>query len=204
MFVDMTMSKQVMDEYRKTDTCTTSEIDVDINMLTMGYWPLKDSAPCTLPRSLQNVCQNFTDFYAVKHSGRKLKWMHTYGSVDVKASNKKSNKDYLLIVSLYQMAILMRFNENPTQSLTSIRESTGIESELELRRHLLSLATPKLRVLTKSSKGRGMEENEVFTINDDFSSKFKRIKVPLISAKEVQLPQGMQVNKTQIQRNYIM
>lgn len=51
------------------------------------------------------------------------------------------------------MCILILFNENSTITLDTIRSSTEIP-ELELKRHLLSLCTPKLRILKKLSKGK--------------------------------------------------
>lgn len=78
------------------------------------------------------------------------------------------------------MCILMLFNESATLSLDSIRSATNI-AEGELRRHLLSLCTPKLKVLKKLSKGKGITDNDSFTFNEEFTSKFKRMKVPLIS-----------------------
>ena len=74
----------------------------------------------------------------------------------------------------------MLFNDNITLSLESIRNATNI-SENELRRHLLSLCTPKLKILKKASKGKGIVDDDSFTFNDEFTSKFKRMKVPLIS-----------------------
>jgi hypothetical protein len=65
------------------------------------------------------------------------------------------------------MCILMLFNDNPVQTLDSIRNLTNI-GENELRRHLLSLCTSKLKILKKTSKGRGIVDNDSFTFNDEF------------------------------------
>lgn len=100
------------------------------------------------------------------------------------------------------------FNDKLELSLAEIRNTTNIQ-ELELRRHLLSLCTPKLRILNKSSKGKvinytgritsvsvlirylwhfqGIDNDDVFTFNDEFTSKMKRIKIPLVAAKEVSM-----------------
>lgn len=56
-------------------------------------------------------------------------------------------------MSTYQMCILLLFNEHSSLTLDAIRSATDI-TELELRRHLLSLCTPKLKILKKSSKGK--------------------------------------------------
>lgn len=60
-------------------------------------------------------------------------------------------------VSLYQACMLLLFNECAETALTlqQLREALGEQvPELELRRHLLSLCTPKLKILMKASKGK--------------------------------------------------
>ena len=50
----------------------------------------------------------------------------------------------------------MLFNDNLTLSLDAIRSATEIP-EQEFKRHLLSLCTPKLKILKKHSKGKVIE-----------------------------------------------
>ena len=61
-----------------------------------------------------------------------------------------------LNVSTYQMIILMQFNDplRPSLTLDQIRQGMIGVPEIEFRRHLLSLCTPKLRILKKSSTGK--------------------------------------------------
>lgn len=68
--------------------------------------------------------------------------------------------------------------------MNDIRNATQIP-ELELKRHLLSLCTSKLKILVKSSKGKGIDNNDEFTYNSEFTSKLKRVRVPLVALKEV-------------------
>ena len=56
-------------------------------------------------------------------------------------------------MSLYQMCILLLFNDRETIGLEDIRTATEIP-EAEFKRHLLSLCTPKLKILRKHSKGK--------------------------------------------------
>lgn len=187
MFVDIGMSKEIMEQYKKTPGFISSPIEVDIHMLTAGFWPLHNTPPCALPSSLSDVGEKFTSFYINKHNGRKLTWMHNLGSVDLKAVFTKTKKEYILNVSMYQMVILLQFNGTDTLSLDAIRTSSGIQGEVDLRRHLLSLCTPKMRILRKHSKSKGVEDDDQFTFHEEFTSKFKRMKVPLLAAKEIQL-----------------
>lgn len=89
-----------------------------------------------------------------------------------------------LIVSTYQAVILLLFNHESVMSLDSLKEKTGIP-DFELKRHLLSLCTSKVKILIKSSKGKGIENSDDFTFNAEYTSKLKRIKVPLVAKKEV-------------------
>lgn len=89
-----------------------------------------------------------------------------------------------MIVSTYQAIILLLFNSDLTLSLGVLREKTGIP-DFELKRHLLSLCTNKVKILNKSSKGKGIENTDDFSYNFEYSSKLKRIKIPLVAKKEV-------------------
>ena len=74
------------------------------------------------------------------------------GTADLKARFGQNRHD--LNVSTYQMCILMHFNgpQNATLSFDTIRAETEIPLQ-ELKRHLISLCTPKHRILRKASKG---------------------------------------------------
>jgi cullin 4 len=56
----------------------------------------------------------------------------------------------------------------------------------ELRRTLQSLACGMLgtRVLTKTPKGKDVNDGDVFVVNDEFSNKLYRIKINTIQLKE--------------------
>lgn len=92
---------------------------------------------------------------------------------------------YELCVSTYQMCILLLFSTTDTLSLGQIRTQTHIPDQ-ELRRHLISLCTPKNRILKKASKGRGItSDDDLFTLNQDYSSKLKRVRIPLVKELSV-------------------
>jgi cullin 3 len=109
-------------------------------------------------------------------------------------------------VSTFQAIILLQFNNQPKLSLDSLKTATAIP-DIELKRHLLSLCTPKAKILSKSSKGKvakishifprhnlisplmcimqGIDDTDEFTFNEEFNSKLKRIKINLVALKEV-------------------
>lgn len=188
MFVDISMSKNIMTDYIshvRLDSAQTaaSAAEIDIQILTSGYWPLQAHPECPLPDGIVACVNDFTNYYLRKNNGKKLTWIFSLGSADIKANFPLGRRE--LNVSTYQMCILNLFNQSESWSLSDIRSHCTNIPEMELRRHLLSLCTPKLQILKKVSKGKGIEDDDICTFNSEFTSKFKRIKVPLVSAKEV-------------------
>ncbi len=130
---------------------------------------------CTIPCRAIEECQSlFTMFYNARYEGRKLIWATQYGTADIKANYASGKRD--LNVSTYQMAMLSLFNDKETYTLQEIATAVDIEDEMELKRHLLSLCTSKHRILIKSSKAKGIHQDDTFTYNEAFTSRLKRIK----------------------------
>eukprot|EP00599_Poterioochromonas_sp_BG-1_P011676 CAMPEP_0173157644 /NCGR_PEP_ID=MMETSP1105-20130129/15763_1 /TAXON_ID=2985 /ORGANISM="Ochromonas sp., Strain BG-1" /LENGTH=649 /DNA_ID=CAMNT_0014075179 /DNA_START=281 /DNA_END=2230 /DNA_ORIENTATION=+ len=185
MLMDISISKSVMAEFRKSSLNGNvfAGVEFEVHLLTAGYWPLEVPGRFpSLPLVMQTCCSTFSSFYAERNNGRKLLWMANMGQVDLKGNFTPGRKD--LIVSTYQAIILLLFNQNTTFSLNQLKEATGI-ADIELKRHLLSLCTNKVKILIKSSRGKGIENDDEFTFNSEYTSKMKRIKVPLVAKKEV-------------------
>jgi cullin 3 len=152
MFTDIRLSKSTLDDYSATIGSSVScPFEFDISILTAGFWPSStESQFCRIPPLVMAHCIDpFAAYYFSKLTGRKLSWQFQLGSADVRANFSGGKRE--LTVTTYQMFILLLFNENETLSLGEIREGTGIP-ESELRRHLLSLCTPKFKILNKLSK----------------------------------------------------
>lgn len=210
MFKDISMSKDLMDMYRRhagnhllinrpsTDTeyvadpiASLSATHLSVQVLTSGFWPSDHAPMCNLPPEMSQLTKPFEQFYTTRHNGRKLAWMVNMGSVDIRAvffgENSDARHRHELSVSTYQAVILLLFNRRPTWSFKEIIESTQIESA-DLKRHLISLCTPKYRILIKSSKGKRIdEEQDTFSVNETYTSKLHRIRIPLVSQRESSL-----------------
>jgi len=197
MFTDMRISRDTRDSYkkhkmekekqRKQDGCNHPKmVDIDVDVLTTGYWPSQKVPVCSLPSPVKDSIDRFSEFYLQKQSGRKLSWQTSTGTADIRATFGKGSKYRVhdLCVSTYQMCILSLFNDKSTWTLGEIRSETQIP-DMELRRHLISLCTPKHRILRKGSKGKGINnDSDTFTFNSDYTSKMRRVKIPLVSMKE--------------------
>uniref|UniRef100_G3PRL7 Cullin-4A n=1 Tax=Gasterosteus aculeatus aculeatus TaxID=481459 RepID=G3PRL7_GASAC len=183
MFKDMELSKDIMIQFKQyiQNQSGPSNIELTVNILTMGYWPSYIPMEVHLPPEMVKLQEVFKLFYLGKHSGRKLQWQPTLGHAVLKAEFKEGKKE--LQVSLFQTLVLLMFNEGEEFSMDDIRAATGIEEE-ELRRTLQSLACGKARVLNKNPRGKDVEDGDRFNFNNDFKHKLFRIKINQIQMKE--------------------
>uniref|UniRef100_A0A8D8NJT0 Cullin-4A n=1 Tax=Culex pipiens TaxID=7175 RepID=A0A8D8NJT0_CULPI len=185
MFKDMELSRDINIAFRQymanSEGKELQNIDLTVNILTMGFWPTYPVMEVTLPQELLQYQSIFNKFYLAKHSGRKLQWQPTLGHCVLKARFDAGPKD--LQVSLFQALVLLLFNYSPTITFEEIKAAINIEDG-ELRRTLQSLACGKARVVSKIPKGREVEDNDKFQFNNEFTNKLFRIKINQIQMKE--------------------
>lgn len=166
----------------------SSEIEFEVQVLTVGYWPIavRAQSPIHLSDELKLIQKRFNSYYQSKNNGKKLAWAHGIEKCVVTAFLPKGKKE--LELGLYQTTVLMHFNKlhhyHHKSSFKELLMITGIE-DADLRRTLQSLACGKLdtRILTKHPKGREVEDEDTFTVNMDFAHKLFRIKISSIQAK---------------------
>ncbi|XP_037007987.2 cullin-4B isoform X1 [Artibeus jamaicensis] len=222
MFKDMELSKDIMIQFKQVIPCKQAveqvknrrlglaggymqnqnvpgNIELTVNILTMGYWPTYVPMEVHLPPEMVKLQEIFKTFYLGKHSGRKLQWQSTLGHCVLKAEFKEGKKE--LQVSLFQTLVLLMFNEGEEFSLEEIKQATGIEDG-ELRRTLQSLACGKARVLAKNPKGKDIEDGDKFICNDDFKHKLFRIKINQIQMKETVEEQASTTERVFQDRQY--
>ncbi|KAM3867260.1 cullin-4B [Diretmus argenteus] len=201
MFKDMELSKDIMVQFKQYMQCQNipGNIELTVNILTMGYWPTYVPMEVHLPAEMVRLQEIFKTFYLGKHSGRKLQWQSTLGHCVLKAEFKEGKKE--LQVSLFQTLVLLMFNEGEEFTLEEIKLATGIEDS-ELRRTLQSLACGKARVLTKLPKGKDVEDGDKFSCNDDFKHKLYRIKINQIQMKETVEEQASTTERVFQDRQY--
>ncbi|KAM9107686.1 LOW QUALITY PROTEIN: cullin-4A-like [Megaptera novaeangliae] len=182
MFKDMELSKDIIVHFKQymQNQSDPGSIDLTVNLLTMGYWPMYTPMEVHLTPEMIKLQEVFKTFYFGKHSG-KLQWQTTLGHAVLKAEFKEGRKEFQ--VSLFQTLVLLVFNEGDGFSFEDIKMATGIEDN-KLRRTLQSLACRKVRVLIKSPKGREVEDGDKFIFNGEFKHKLFRIKISQIQMKE--------------------
>ncbi|RKO84261.1 Cullin, partial [Blyttiomyces helicus] len=167
-----------------TDMAISNDLGLDfsIMVLTAGSWPVT-AAPSSefhMPGELEKSVTHFTTFYARHHSGRKLTWLYHLSKADVKMNHL--DKRYELNVSLYQLGVLLLFNDAPTLTLRDLIDQSKL-TEQDLRKMVKTFVDLKLVIPAQTEIGL---ETEI-AINTAFTS--KRLKIKVSSSMQTDTPQ---------------
>lgn len=185
MFKDQELARDEMISYKEhlSNTSKTT-MDLQVSVLSAAAWPTYPDVKVNLPGEVARHIEKYDRHYKNKHTGRRLVWKHSLAHSVVRAQFNKGQKE--LLVSAFQAIVLVLFNDIETGgslSYSHISEATGLVDE-ELKRTLQSLACGKVRVLTKSPKGRDVNPTDSFTVNLGFTDPKFRIKINQIQLKE--------------------
>jgi cullin 3 len=206
MFKDMTLSDEMTSSFKSvlgsidTDVLDSDvkPVDLAVHVLTSMTWPQEmvmnaldtdHGLPRILyPPQIERLIHRFNLFYASKHNGRKLTWLPSMGTADIRArfpSQGGKERVHEFNVSTYAMLILWQFNDLPsgaTLTTAELQAATNIPSH-DLNRNLQSLAlNPKTRLLRKEPMSREINDDDKFSFNEGFKSQYYRVKVGVVAA----------------------
>ncbi|EHK21347.1 uncharacterized protein TRIVIDRAFT_170804 [Trichoderma virens Gv29-8] len=195
MFQDMQISKDLNKEFRDhlETVGNTKAVDSTFSILGTGFWPLTPPSTNFIPPSeISAEIDRFVRFYKHKHDGRKLTWLWHLCKGEIKAGYCKNSKTpYTFQVSIYQMSILLLFNEKDSYSYDDISGATELSSEV-LDQALAVILKAKVLLMDGGDKpGPG----KTFRLNYDFKSKKIRVNLNLGGVKEAK-QEEVETNKT--------
>jgi cullin 1 len=154
-------------------------------ILTQNSWPLVSPSHNFIPpQEIYTSCRHFQSFYNQKYSERKLNWLCQHCSGELLASYCRNKKGvpYRFEVSMYQMAILLLFNEADVNSHEDISIATRLPPEI-LDRTLFILTEAKVLFLNHTCNN-AYQPNTKFHLNYDFRSRRIKINLNIISKAE--------------------
>lgn len=196
MFQDMQISKDLNAGFREhVQALGTKGLDSAYSILGTGFWPL--TAPGTNfnpPEEVAADCERFSRFYKNKHEGRKLTWLWQLCKGEVKANYVKNAKmPYTFQVSIYQMAILLLFNEKDKNTYDEIASTTQLNTEA---------LDPSLGILLKAKvlnldpgSGPKVGPGASFSLNYEFKNKKYRVNLNVGMKSETKQEEA-ETNKT--------
>ncbi|KAM9673701.1 cullin-2 isoform 3-T4 [Trichechus inunguis] len=164
-----------------------------INKLKAGAWPLTQAPSSTfaIPQELEKSVQMFELFYSQHFSGRKLTWLHYLCTGEVKMNYL--GKPYVAMVTTYQMAVLLAFNNSETVSYKELQDSTQM-NEKELTKTIKSLLDVKM--INHDSEKEDIDVESSFSLNMNFSS--KRTKFKITTSMQKDTPQEMEQTRSAV------
>ncbi|KAJ8773688.1 hypothetical protein K2173_006338 [Erythroxylum novogranatense] len=194
MFTDMKTSQDTMQGFYAAHPELGDGPTLVVQVLTTGSWPTQPSVTCNLPAEMSVLCNKFRSYYLGTHTGRRLSWQTNMGTADIKATFGKGQK-HELNVSTYQMCVLMLFNNADRLSYKEIEQATEIPAS-DLKRCLQSMACVKGKnVLRKEPMSKDIGEDDVFLVNDKFTSKFYKVKIGTVVAQKESEPEKQETRQ---------
>ncbi|KAK3687260.1 Cullin [Podospora appendiculata] len=195
MFQDMQISKDLNTGFKEhIQTLGIKGLDSSYSILGTGFWPL--TPPGTTfnpPEEISADNDRFSRFYRNKHEGRKLTWLWQLCKGEVKANYIKNAKmPYTFQVSVYQMAVLLLFNEKDKNTYEEIASTTQLNSE-SLDPSLGILV--KAKVLLLKPDGEKIGPGATFSLNYDFKNKKFRVNLNVGMKSETKQEEA-ETNKT--------
>ncbi|XP_062424883.1 cullin-2 isoform X1 [Rhea pennata] len=197
MYTDMSVSADLNNKFnnfiKNQDTIIDLGISFQIYVLQAGAWPLTQAPSSTfaIPQELEKSVQMFELFYSQHFSGRKLTWLHYLCTGEVKMNYLC--KPYVAMVTTYQMAVLLAFNNSETVSYKELQDSTQM-NEKELTKTIKSLLDVKM--INHDSDKEDVEAESTFSLNMSFSS--KRTKFKITTSMQKDTPQEMEQTRSAV------
>jgi cullin 1 len=182
MYTDIATSKDMNAEYKAWQQDVLDEedlkkvVDPTYNILGTGFWPLQPPTTTFIPpQEIVKTYERFNKYYNEKHSGRKLTWLWQLCKGEMRANYVTGSKvPYTFMVSTYQMAILLLFNDADAVTYDDIQKATALQEEwLDPSLGILV----KAKVLLTEPEGAKPEDRPTYKLNHDFKS--KKLKVNL-------------------------
>jgi len=179
MFKDIQRSKELMVDFNKKNH--DFECELNVSVCTTGAWPTSSIQPVKKPPDIVQVADSFTNFYLNRFSGRRLNFQMDKGKADVSVQfNARTKK--ILVVSTYQMLVLLLFNNKTTWTFKEMMEQTSIPKE-DLQVAALSMAHPKVKVMRKAPNTKEIKDDDKFQINPKYNNNRARVNIPTLNIK---------------------
>lgn len=197
MYTDMSVSADLNNKFNNFIKTQEAVVDLGINfqiyVLQAGAWPLTHvpSSTFAIPQELEKSVQMFELFYNQHFSGRKLTWLHYLCTGEVKMNYL--SKPYVAMVTTYQMAVLLAFNNSTTVGYKELQDSTQM-NEKELQKTIRSLLDVKM--VNHDSQKEEIEAESTFSLNMSFSS--KRTKFKITTSMQKDTPQEMEQTRSAV------
>ncbi|XP_033253487.1 cullin homolog 1 [Drosophila miranda] len=178
MFQDIGVSKDLNSNFKEhlLTNNVVSEIDFGIEVISSGSCPFQLSNNFLLPSELELSVRQFNEFYAARHSGRKLNWLYQMckGELIMNVNRNNTSTVYTLQASTFQMSVLLQFNDQLSFTVQQLLENT--QTQLESLIQVLQILL-KAKVLTSTDNENSLTPESTVELFLDYKNKKRRINI---------------------------
>jgi len=190
MFADCRVSDELMETFarRQEETGESLPIQLHVMVLTSGFWPEAVHLPLAVPTHIEHCAQVFRRFYLARQKNRRLVFVQSQGSVDVRLNHAGKRVD--VTMPMVCVAVLFLFQGREELSVKRIADTLGV-SPTDAARAVASLAKASASstgVLAVARAGGGpstaIAMSSTVTFNDAFQSRHAKLRIQLSAVKE--------------------
>lgn len=178
MLADLAVAGQQRQEFDERMQQESIGLDFSVQVLTTGFWPTYKSPEVTLTSSMTKCQHVFVEWHTKKHEHRRLQWVYTQGSANVRATFGK--KSYDLSVTTLQALALDALSGGATLSYEDLAKQLNLEPEI-LKPLMHSLSCGKYKVISKTPASNKINTTDKFTANPKFTCPNRKIRIPMAS-----------------------
>ncbi|CAF1215564.1 unnamed protein product [Adineta ricciae] len=171
---DIETSVNVLCQYHKhcQEKQFSAKIKFDAMILKSESWSFSKAQNIILPYDFNHIIDYFTNFYNCVYSGRKLIWLHQQSKGELQRYFQ--NRMYTFQVSVYQLIILLLFNNFSEYSVKRIQEETQIQLDTLLQ-ILNVLFGSNILTLKKSVDQQKLHLDSIVQLREDYTSDKLRV-----------------------------
>uniref|UniRef100_A0A8C1CFI6 Cullin-2 n=1 Tax=Cyprinus carpio carpio TaxID=630221 RepID=A0A8C1CFI6_CYPCA len=176
MYTDMSVSTDLNNKFnnfiKTQETVVDLGISFQIYVLQAGAWPLTHvpSSTFAIPQELEKSVQMVFFFN-----------QHCFLCLSGEVKMNYLSKPYVAVVTTYQMAVLLAFNNGETVSYRELQDSTQM-NEKELQKTIKSLLDVKM--ISHDSQKEEIEAESTFSLIMSFTSKRTKFKITTSMQKD--------------------
>uniref|UniRef100_A0A8C1CF99 Cullin-2 n=1 Tax=Cyprinus carpio carpio TaxID=630221 RepID=A0A8C1CF99_CYPCA len=188
MYTDMSVSTDLNNKFnnfiKTQETVVDLGISFQIYVLQAGAWPLTHvpSSTFAIPQELEKSVQMVFFFN-----------QHCFLCLSGEVKMNYLSKPYVAVVTTYQMAVLLAFNNGETVSYRELQDSTQM-NEKELQKTIKSLLDVKM--ISHDSQKEEIEAESTFSLIMSFTS--KRTKFKITTSMQKDTPQELEQTRSAV------
>ncbi|KAJ3448730.1 cullin-1 [Anaeramoeba flamelloides] len=173
MLKDIKVSRDMNEKFKGSlkEREITLPFDFEITVATTGFWPFSiPSTKFVIPGIIEGCVFRFSVYCRNFNDRRKLNWLHQLSTGEL--TTKILDINYIFCVSIYQMSLLLLFNEKVEIKFEEIQENSKLSDEF-LECILAILVKKNILLATKKVH----QEGTIYKVDNSYKNKRRKVQL---------------------------